>query len=249
MLFDPDAGPQREQRYATAAAAAAASAAAQVAGGGAAPFGAPPAAAHQEQSARPGAYARARLSSGAPGPPPAGAAAGPPPDAGGARPAAPVSLRDCGAADLLEHLPSMQRLMLKAVGVAPVGAAAKHPLCLVRGGATQRPPCAQGAALRMPHAAPASQAQPPPTDGGASSPATWRLPPPPRRRRAPLPSHPPTPPTRQAAASWALRESRAVYRAASEGVVNLADVFFDMGRDDAMRWGGVGGWGCVWAWA
>ncbi|GBF95458.1 hypothetical protein Rsub_08420 [Raphidocelis subcapitata] len=36
-------------------------------------------------------------------------------------------------------------------------------------------------------------------------------------------------------AAWVLRESKAVYRAASEGVINLADSFFDMGRADAMR--------------
>jgi len=32
-----------------------------------------------------------------------------------------------------------------------------------------------------------------------------------------------------------LRESKAVYRAASEGVINLADKFFEMGKPDALR--------------
>jgi hypothetical protein len=32
-----------------------------------------------------------------------------------------------------------------------------------------------------------------------------------------------------------LRESKAIYRAASEGVINLADKFFEMGRADAMK--------------
>jgi hypothetical protein len=36
-------------------------------------------------------------------------------------------------------------------------------------------------------------------------------------------------------AAWVLRESRAVYRAASEGVMNLADKYFELGRDDALR--------------
>lgn len=39
----------------------------------------------------------------------------------------------------------------------------------------------------------------------------------------------------QTAANWVLRESKAVYRAASEGVINLADKFFEMERADATR--------------
>jgi hypothetical protein len=45
----------------------------------------------------------------------------------------------------------------------------------------------------------------------------------------------------QTAANWVLRESKAVYRAASEGVINLADKFFEMERSDALRCGGGGG--------
>jgi hypothetical protein len=37
-----------------------------------------------------------------------------------------------------------------------------------------------------------------------------------------------------------LRESKAVYRAASEGVINLADKFFEMERTNALRWVGGG---------
>jgi hypothetical protein len=40
----------------------------------------------------------------------------------------------------------------------------------------------------------------------------------------------------QTASNWVLRESKAVYRAASEGVINLADKFFEMDKADAMRW-------------
>lgn len=39
----------------------------------------------------------------------------------------------------------------------------------------------------------------------------------------------------QTAANWVLRETKAVYRAASEGVINLADKFFEMEKPDAMR--------------
>lgn len=58
----------------------------------------------------------------------------------------------------------------------------------------------------------------------------------------------------QTAANWVLRESKSVYRAASEGVINLADKFFEMERADALRWeprhaplagfwlGGTAGW-------
>ena len=78
------------------------------------------------------------------------------------------SLRDCGAAELLDRLPAVQRLMLRAVACVPEGAAAAHPLCLT-------------------------------------------------------------------AAAWALRDARAVYRAASGGVINLADRVFAMARADAAR--------------
>ena len=79
-----------------------------------------------------------------------------------------LSLKDCAAADLLERLPRMQRLMLRTVACVPEGAAAFNPLVLT-------------------------------------------------------------------AAHWVLRESKAVYRAASEGVINLADKFFEMDRGDAAR--------------
>jgi hypothetical protein len=41
----------------------------------------------------------------------------------------------------------------------------------------------------------------------------------------------------QTASGWVLRESKAVYRAASEGVINLADKFFEMERSNALRCG------------
>jgi hypothetical protein len=39
----------------------------------------------------------------------------------------------------------------------------------------------------------------------------------------------------QTSCSWVLKESRAVYKAASEGVMNLADKFFEMERAQAVR--------------
>lgn len=36
------------------------------------------------------------------------------------------------------------------------------------------------------------------------------------------------------AAVWVLRESRAIYRVVSEGIINLADRFFEMERPDAV---------------
>ena len=53
------------------------------------------------------------------------------------------------------------------------------------------------------------------------------------------------PPHVQHASAWVLRDSRAIYRAASEGVINLADKFFEMERTDALKWvvpacGGLG---------
>lgn len=36
-------------------------------------------------------------------------------------------------------------------------------------------------------------------------------------------------------ASWVLRESRSIYRIVSEGIMNLADKFFEMERPDALR--------------
>ena len=39
----------------------------------------------------------------------------------------------------------------------------------------------------------------------------------------------------QTSASWVLKESRAVYKAASEGVMNLADKYFEMERAQALQ--------------
>jgi hypothetical protein len=41
----------------------------------------------------------------------------------------------------------------------------------------------------------------------------------------------------QTSCSWVLKESRAVYKAASEGVMNLADKFFEMERAQALQVG------------
>lgn len=45
------------------------------------------------------------------------------------------------------------------------------------------------------------------------------------------------PPRAQHAVAWVLRDSRAIYCAASEGIINLADKAFDMDRADSLRWG------------
>lgn len=39
----------------------------------------------------------------------------------------------------------------------------------------------------------------------------------------------------QTSCSWVLKESRSVYKAASEGVMNLADKFFEMERAQALQ--------------
>lgn len=39
----------------------------------------------------------------------------------------------------------------------------------------------------------------------------------------------------QTSCSWVLKESRAVYKAASEGIMNLADKFFEMERAQALQ--------------
>jgi hypothetical protein len=41
----------------------------------------------------------------------------------------------------------------------------------------------------------------------------------------------------QTSCSWVLKESRAVYKAASEGIMNLADKFFEMERAQALQVG------------
>lgn len=50
---------------------------------------------------------------------------------------------------------------------------------------------------------------------------------------APLVYNPP--PLQQTSCSWVLKESRAVYKAASEGIMNLADKFFEMERAQALQ--------------
>lgn len=79
-------------------------------------------------STHPGAYGGGHGASyGVPGPQ-AGAGIAPPP----APPLAPaISLKDCSGADLLEHLPRVQRLMLRTVACVPEGAAKENALCLV----------------------------------------------------------------------------------------------------------------------
>ena len=51
--------------------------------------------------------------------------------AAGMPPPAAVNLKDCSGADLLEHLPKVQSLMLRTLACVPEGEAAKNPLCLV----------------------------------------------------------------------------------------------------------------------
>jgi hypothetical protein len=41
----------------------------------------------------------------------------------------------------------------------------------------------------------------------------------------------------QTSCSWVLKESRSVYKAASEGIMNLADKFFEMERAQALQVG------------
>lgn len=41
----------------------------------------------------------------------------------------------------------------------------------------------------------------------------------------------------QTSCSWVLKESRAIYKAASEGIMNLADKFFEMERAQALQVG------------
>lgn len=47
--------------------------------------------------------------------------------------------------------------------------------------------------------------------------------------------HPGAPPPTQTSCTWVLKESRAVYKAASEGIMNLADKYFEMERSDALQ--------------
>ncbi len=57
-----------------------------------------------------------------------------------------------------------------------------------------------------------------------------------------------TPSAPQQACIWILKESRSIYRAVSEGIMNLADKFFEMERGDALQVGArCWGWPCCWA--
>ncbi|KAI8472078.1 MAG: ANTH domain-containing protein [Monoraphidium minutum] len=132
--------------------------------GGYGGYGSPPGAVRYATPSPTGGFHAAGVGS----PRAAGAAGWAAAAAGGGADRAPVSLKDCSAADLLEHLPRVQRLMLRAAACVPEGAAAGNLVCMT-------------------------------------------------------------------AASWVLRDARSVYRAASEGVINLADKFFEMTRDDALR--------------
>jgi hypothetical protein len=141
---------------------------------------------------------------------------------GQAAPPAASSLKDCNAELLLERLPRMQRLMLRMLACVPEGAATQHPVCLVSAPCPVPPPCMSLAcALRTPCAR---------AEQEACTPARPLTAPPPPPRPAPA---------AQTASGWVLRESKAVYRAASEGVINLADKFFEMERSNALRCAGA----------
>lgn len=79
---------------------------------------------------------------------------------GAAPPPEAMSLKDCPAADLLERLPRMQRLLARMLACVPEGAAAYNPLCLVRGAAgacagdmRSAHPCGCSSGARQPNAA------------------------------------------------------------------------------------------------
>lgn len=76
--------------------------------------------------------------------------------------------KHCSAAELLDQLPKLQKLLLRLVACVPEGAAAEDPVVIP-------------------------------------------------------------------GALWVLKESRAIYKCISEGVMNLADKFFEMDRADALR--------------
>jgi hypothetical protein len=122
----------------------------------------------------------------------------------------------------------MQRLMLRAIACIPEGAAAFNPLCLVGCWGEDQVGRAGGVW---------DDGAPVPLPPGLHGPAPLQT----SRPHAPLrpcqtPDAPsPAPRRPQTSAGWVLRESKAVYRAASEGVINLADKFFEMDRANAMK--------------
>lgn len=161
MRFDPEGATSARQHsqqqqpgtYAGAAGAYAGSAGAY--GGGTTPW-AGPTGAHAGQ---PGAYAgrtggfHAGPYAGAAGPyaGPTGYGAARGGGGAGGPPAEPVDLKTCGAEPLLDCLPRLQKLLLRTMACVPEGAAAGHPLCLVRGGrGPGQPGCAAAADDRQP---------------------------------------------------------------------------------------------------
>jgi hypothetical protein len=50
----------------------------------------------------------------------------------GARPAGPIKLKDCSTPELLQHLPTIQKLLARLMQCVPEGASAVNPVILVR---------------------------------------------------------------------------------------------------------------------
>ena len=158
-------------------------------------------------------------------------------------------LRTLSPRDLLYQLPHLQRLQRRLLDCVPRGAATHDPVVLVGGGwgwgwgvggqLRRRQRCLPAAAWSPPSSMLCT----------VQHSFAYSLP---ARRCFPLNPcpHPRPPPARpcQAALLLVVKESFKLYRAASEGVINLADAFFEMGYHDAGGWRGCGAGrrGCGW---
>jgi hypothetical protein len=160
---------------------------------------------------------------------PGGAAAAPP------QATASIKLKDCPTPELLQHLPRMQRLMGRLLMCVPEGAAAIHPIILVSSTVVYAMFC-----FIMPCVC--ISAPPPPLSLYLLLLVSHR------HQQLHIPCSVVCSFKQcccccllllllQTSCSWVLKESRAVYKAASEGVMNLADKFFEMERAQALQVG------------